>query len=176
MANFTCLSMTEGLCGLGNWIQHKPNAVGNLAERDYGVDDVKAEMEVIAKKWPKVELTIHCGDEYEDSKCIATLILKDGVVQECNPQVDTLPDMSQEMIEGRMRYAIYGRTIERELARCKACHSSKEDTVEMKIGDMTVNVSTNHQVAETIREYKEEGIKFKVQMCSECGTITEVRK
>jgi len=100
--NFNCLTITNGLCGLGNWVKPVVNAVGNLAERNYTVESVANVLKLIAEKWDGVELTIHVGGDYESDECIATVILKNGKVDILPPQIEKLPELDEDIIIDRL--------------------------------------------------------------------------
>jgi len=100
--NFNCLSMGDGLCGLSHWVKTEVNSIGNLAERDYSVNDIKEVLEELEKKVPhcNVELTIHAGADYESDDCISTIIMKDGVVTINPPEIKVMPPITDEQIQG----------------------------------------------------------------------------
>jgi hypothetical protein len=75
---FHCLCNTGGLCGLGNWAVTDIDRIGNLAERGYTVESVARQLEKIATHAPSLTLKVHCGGDYEDSKCVATITLVAG--------------------------------------------------------------------------------------------------
>lgn len=100
--NFHCLSVSEGLAGLGDWPATRINAVGNLAERDYSVVDVAEQLRNLVKVAPGLALRVHCGDEYEEKKCVATIEVRDGVVTVLEPEVALIPEISEEMMAGRL--------------------------------------------------------------------------
>lgn len=75
-----CLSRTSGLFGLGNWVSTNIWAQGNLAERDYDVKNVADQLQKLASVAPSLELTIHCGGDYESRQVVNTIELHDGQV------------------------------------------------------------------------------------------------
>lgn len=89
-----CLSMSNGLCGLGHWVGCHIDALGNLCERDYEVEDVAAQLEALAKVAPSLRLTVHCGGDRESKTVVASLVLEEGVVETCAPMIATLGDIS----------------------------------------------------------------------------------
>ena len=173
VGEWNCLSISEGLCGLGGWVQQRPNAVGNLAERDYSVDDVKEVMEMIGKKWPGVKLTIHCGGENESDTVVNTLELSDGKVKKLKPKMETLPGMSEELMEGRMKQAIYGNTVEKEMRRCSECYNDSDEYVSVEVTKgLTIKMTS------TTKNQWNNSNKHKISFdfCKKCGVATQYNK
>jgi hypothetical protein len=101
---FHCLCNTGGLCGLGDWTGETMSAIGNLAERDYDVEDVAEQLKELAKVAPSLNLKVHVGGDYESLDCVATVICKDGVVT-----IKELPSIPQGQIEGNLIKALMRR-------------------------------------------------------------------
>lgn len=78
------------LCGLGGWIGETINAVGNLSERGYSVEDVAFTLRRMAALVPSMRLKVHCGGDYESTGCVATITVADGVVKIGPPEVVTV--------------------------------------------------------------------------------------
>lgn len=97
--DFHCLLGGVGLLGLPVWAATQIDAVGNLAERDYGPEDVAKALETIAKTVPSLRVAVHCGGDYEDTACIATVVLNDGKATVEAPQVADVGEVSQAQIE-----------------------------------------------------------------------------
>lgn len=106
--NFNCLSITNGLCSLGNWIRPNVNVIGNLSERDYDINDIVEVLEMIAKKWKGCQLTVHVGDEYESLKCASTIVLENNTVKVLAPQVKKLEKISEEEVQRKMLIGLLG--------------------------------------------------------------------
>lgn len=104
--NFTPLSVTEGLAGLGNWPGAKIHADGNLAERDYSVEDVAETLRAIVGVAPSLALEVHCGSEYEDTHCVATITVADGQVTIGPPKVAEVSGASQLEIGMRLAHLL----------------------------------------------------------------------
>lgn len=64
---------TPSLCGLHEWPASRINVVGNLYERDCGVDSVAEALRHVAKAAPSLRVKVHCGGEYESTNCVATI-------------------------------------------------------------------------------------------------------
>ncbi len=96
--NFHCLSHTGGLAGLPDWARTKFDCVGNLAERDYDVEDVARQLGKLAAIAPSLTLKIHCGGDYEDKQCIATIALANGQVAIGEPEIETIAEISEHQI------------------------------------------------------------------------------
>ena len=75
-----------GLCGLGDWPAERVDRCGNLAERDYSVEDVAEELRRLVHIAPSMLLKVHCGGEYESEECVATISVGEGVVAVGGPE------------------------------------------------------------------------------------------
>ncbi len=107
--NFNCLSATNGICGLGNWAGRTIDAVGNLAERDYGAEDVAEVLEDLVKVAPSLNLKVHVGGEYEDKKCVATVTCYRGVVTIGSPEIKSIGEISEEQMRENLIKQIRGQ-------------------------------------------------------------------
>lgn len=119
-ARWGCLH-SGGLFGLQNWATTNSvsrgsriefESYGNLGERNYSPKDVAQEVDRIrGTAAPSLIVRIDCGDNYESTKCVATVILgEDGTVKIVPPMVDELPthlEPSEEEITARMIEAIW---------------------------------------------------------------------
>lgn len=96
-----------GMCGLGNWARMRIGAIGNLAERDYSPKDVADELrkirELIA---PSLRCKVHCGGDYEDLACVATVLCGDDGVTVAKPEVESVMRIPEDQIAARFRAAI----------------------------------------------------------------------
>jgi len=100
--NFGPLTIVEGLCGLNDWVGEKVNAAGNLAERDYDVEDVADHLRKLLAVAPSMSLLVHCGDEWESTTCVATVVVRDGEVRVDEPHVQAVEKMSDADVQARM--------------------------------------------------------------------------
>lgn len=100
--NFGPLSITQGLCGLGDWPAETINSSGNLAERNYTPSDVAEHLRGLVTFAPSLQLIVHCGGDYESTRCIATLYVRDGQVIEGEPAVETLHGVSEATMTTRL--------------------------------------------------------------------------
>lgn len=91
-----------GICGLPNWGDRTFDAVGNLAERDYGPDSVKNHLEALAKECPSLTVKVHCGSDWEESPCIATVTLADGKSTVGTPEIKNVRDTPADQMQGHM--------------------------------------------------------------------------
>ena len=83
--------------GLNNWAAVHINKIGNLAERDYSIDDIRECLDKIALYVPSLDVRIHCGADWEEDACIGTLIkepLKPAYLTE--PEVSIIPGITEE--------------------------------------------------------------------------------
>jgi hypothetical protein len=108
---FHCLCNTGSvsLCGLDGWMPAgggQIRAVGNLSERDYGVEDVAEVLTVLAGLAPSLALKVHCGGEWESDECIATVTVADGTVTTGPPERATVGEGLSEIATGRLFQAL----------------------------------------------------------------------
>ncbi len=103
MQGFHCLMYTGGICGLGNWAAEKISAISNLAERDYSVKAVAKTLGELAKKAPSLKVKIHCGDDNESKKCIATITLEDGKATVGKPEIKKSPEIPKGQMALNLR-------------------------------------------------------------------------
>ena len=99
-----CFSFSEtgSLCGLGDWASEDINAIGNLSERDYSVEDVADTLRMLVKQAPSLDIKVHCGGDYESLDCEATVVVKNGKVRIQKPQVEKIMKISDDQILGRL--------------------------------------------------------------------------
>ncbi len=102
-SNFHPLCNTRGLCGLGDWAATKIDRIGNLAERDYSVESVAETLGKLAWAAPSLAVKIHCGGDYESTKCVATITLKGKEVTIGDPEVEDTGEISTEQIKNNLR-------------------------------------------------------------------------
>jgi hypothetical protein len=103
----TCLSFDPkhpSLCGLNDWVRPTISANGNLAERDYSVEDVAETLRELVTIAPSLRLTVHCGDERESETCIATITMPNGVVTIEPPKVSTVTGVSDSTMRERLMW------------------------------------------------------------------------
>lgn len=84
--NFHCLT-SVGIFGLRNWALESIDEVGSLVERDYSELDVASQLEKLAAIAPSLSVDVHVGGEYEDVKCIATVVVRNKHVSIVSPRV-----------------------------------------------------------------------------------------
>lgn len=81
-----------GLMGLQNWAAPVIDQIGNLAERDYRVDDVAATLADLAKVAPSLAMKIHCGGDNEARTVVATVTLAGGRTTIGRPELAVIPE------------------------------------------------------------------------------------
>lgn len=91
---------SPSLCGLNDWPRETVNACGNLAERDYSVEDVADELRKLVHIAPSMLLKIHCGGEYESDDCIATISVGEGIVAVGKPEQAKVAGPSEAQMLG----------------------------------------------------------------------------
>ena len=96
---FHCLLGGSGLMGLPNWASESIDAVGNLAERDYGVEVVRDTLERLARIAPSLAVVVHCGGDFENTTCTASVVLKEGKAEIHLPQVADVGSLTNEQIQ-----------------------------------------------------------------------------
>tara|TARA_R110002072_G_scaffold248548_1_gene407530 strand:- start:1416 stop:1835 length:420 start_codon:yes stop_codon:yes gene_type:complete len=106
---FHCLCNSGGLCGLGDWVCEEMSVIGNLAERDYGAEDVAAQLREFAKIAPSLNLKVHVGGAYESLDCVATVNCIDGAVTINDAEIKTLASIPQAQIQANLMSALTGR-------------------------------------------------------------------
>lgn len=100
---FHCLAHVGGICGLGNWARSTEiNALGNLSERDYGVESIVDALEKLVKVAPSLQLVVDVGADYESSTCIATVKVSGGVVSLHQAEAGTVAELDSESLRGRL--------------------------------------------------------------------------
>lgn len=98
---------SPSLCGLGDWPAEQVNRCGNLAERDYSVEDVAGELRKLVHLAPSMLLKVHCGGEWESDTCVATISVGEGLVVVGKPERETLEGPSEaQMLGNFMRNVI----------------------------------------------------------------------
>ena len=107
--NFHCLSISDGLAGLGDWVGEHVMARGNLAERDYSVETVAKTLKKLLEAAPNMKLKVHCGSDYESKECIATITVKDGKVTVGEPEVEHVGGASTDEMRGRFYKQLLSR-------------------------------------------------------------------
>lgn len=90
---YACLTFSRdcpSLCGLNEWPAEHMDRCGNLAERDYRVEDVTKALEALVLAAPSMLLKVHCGGDWESETCVATISVGEGLVVTGKPEVATL--------------------------------------------------------------------------------------
>lgn len=102
LENFHCLMFTGGVAGLPDWARDRIKVVGNLAERDYDMDDVVEALKDLHKIVPSLNVRVHCGGENEDEKCVATVELMKNQVTILTPQIKEIPEISANQMNSNL--------------------------------------------------------------------------
>ncbi len=109
---FHCLCYSgPSLCGLGPWIPPtggQIRATGNLSERNYGPEDVAVTLEKLVAIAPSLELKVHCGGDWEDATCVATVTVHDGVVSIGPPEVAKVGEIISDRAMFRLGQIVGG--------------------------------------------------------------------
>lgn len=109
--NFHCL-VCGGLAGLPNWAEENIDVIGNLAERDYNIQDVADQLKLLGGIAPSLIVDIHCGGDYEDEKCIKTVRLhKSGKVEILSPQIDNIATINDKQIKQQLLKEIFPKKL-----------------------------------------------------------------
>ena len=110
--NFGPLSFSTerpSLCGIGCWPAAQVNAAGNLAERDYSPEDVRAELERLLEIAPSMILVVHCGGDWESEQCVATIRTGEGLAVLMPPEVEKVTGPSEAQVMGNLVANLYKR-------------------------------------------------------------------
>lgn len=97
------------LAGIGDWPAPAVNRAGNLAERDYDVEDVAATLRELLPLAGTMLLKVHCGGDWESLECVATISVGEGLVAIGKPEVERLQPMSDEQAELNVIRALSAR-------------------------------------------------------------------
>ena len=100
--NFGPPTIVKSMAGLNDWTAEKVDARGNLAERDYTPEDVAGHLRALVSVAPSMALSVHCGGDYEDDRCVATVTVRDGVVEVQAPQVDAVSGPRESDMQARL--------------------------------------------------------------------------
>ena len=101
-APYACLSFSSdhpSLCGIGDWPAEKISRCGNLAERDYTVQDVAEALEALVCEAPSMMLKVHCGGDWESSECVDTITVGEGLVAVGPPEQAEVSGPSDAQME-----------------------------------------------------------------------------
>lgn len=112
---FHCLCWTgPSLCGLGRWIPKdggQIDAVGNLAERDYGVEEVAETLRNLVAVAPSLDVKVHCGGDWENTTCVATVTAREGQVTISDPEVAEVGGGLEDLATARLGAIMFGRGV-----------------------------------------------------------------
>lgn len=104
-APYACLSfdtLRPGLCGIGRWPAARTDAAGNLAERDFTVEDVADALRALVHVAPSMLLKVHCGGDWESDECVATISVGEGLVVVGKPEQAKVMGPSVEQVHGNL--------------------------------------------------------------------------
>lgn len=99
---------SPSLCGLNDWVAATVNRCGNLAERGYTPEDVRAELERLLRIAPSMMLVVHCGGDYESLDCVATIGTGEGLAVLLPPEVAKIEGISDEQARHNLMQALGG--------------------------------------------------------------------
>jgi hypothetical protein len=100
------LSHGGGICGVPDWAAPRIAAHGNLFERDYTPEDVAHDLEHLATVAPSLAARVHCGGDYEDTACVATVTLVAGEAAVGPPLVEDVGGFEDGELAARTIVAI----------------------------------------------------------------------
>lgn len=92
-----------GLAGLGDWVRPRISAHGNLAERDYSVEDVAEALRRLLLVAPSLDVRVHCGGDWESEECVATVTASGGQVRVGPPLVAVVVSVGDVVMERLLR-------------------------------------------------------------------------
>lgn len=96
------------ICGVNAWPAAAVMRSGNLAERDYDVEDIAAHLRELVIVAPSMLLAVHCGGEYESLDCVATIRVGEGMVAVGKPEVEKLAEIGEDQQLGNLFRALTG--------------------------------------------------------------------
>jgi len=108
---WACLSFSRlhpGLCSLGRWPAEQMDRTGNLAERDYSVQEVAEALQALVEIAGSMLLKVHCGGEYESDQCVATISAGEGVVVTGKPEIENIGEIPVAQLHGHLIKNLYG--------------------------------------------------------------------
>ncbi len=89
-----------GICGLPLWAAEEINATGNVYERGFSLEDIRSHLDKLAFVAPSLKLKVHCGGDYEDKKCIATIVCAPQLnTHIAKPEIETIPEIDEQQME-----------------------------------------------------------------------------
>jgi len=102
LTNFHCLTGGMGLMGLPVWAAENIDVIGNLAERDYSINDVADALKELALAAPSLKLKAHVGGDYEDPTCIGTVTLAGGEVTQGEPEIPKIGEIPDSQVRANL--------------------------------------------------------------------------
>lgn len=102
---FGPLSHAGTLGAVPNWAREQFDAIGTLAERGFSPEEVKEQLEKLVEIAPSLKCRIHVG-ELTTAKCEATVVVVDGKVEVCDPEVEEVPDAPTGQFESDLFAAL----------------------------------------------------------------------
>lgn len=96
------------ICGLGSWPAPAIDRVGNLAERNYDPENVADHLRELVTVAGSMLLKVHCGAEYESTRCVATVSVGEGVVAVGKPEVEQLKPLDEGQMTANLLRASFG--------------------------------------------------------------------
>lgn len=102
------LQFGSGICGINQWVgsNGEIDVCGNVYERDCEVDDLERELNRIAACYPSLDMVLHVGGDYEDTNCVASFIVRDGLVQKVEPLINELSGINSGYMKQNFMKAI----------------------------------------------------------------------
>lgn len=93
------LAISHGVFALGDWPAEKIDRLGNLYERDYSVGSVAEHLKQLVGIAPSLTLKVHCGGEWEDKTCVATIVVVSHNVTIHKPEISSVGEFSEAQIK-----------------------------------------------------------------------------
>lgn len=94
------------LCGLNDWPAPVVNRIGNLAERGYSVEDVAETLRELLTIAGTMMLKVHCGADWEELDCVATISVGEGLVAVGKPEVARIEEIPDAQAEANLLRAL----------------------------------------------------------------------
>lgn len=92
--------------GIDDWPAAEMMVVGNCSERDYSVESIARDLRALVQSAPSLRIKVHCGGEYEDKTCVATVTVEGGEVTVGPPEEKAIPEPGAEHLRERLERAL----------------------------------------------------------------------
>lgn len=106
LQGFHPLTDAAGICGLNDWPAAEIDRRGNLAERNYSIEEVAATLLRLAQVAPSLTLKAHCGGENESKTVAATILVARRSVIVMPPLIAEIAERTDAEMQRGLVYAL----------------------------------------------------------------------